>query len=412
MAKIEVVCGDCKKVFRALEEDLDELVCPECEGKLVPRGPTAAAPDQAAPQASAPAKQAEAAPQPPKPAEKPPPQGQEPRAISGDKGDAKGLEQVASAYEAILGQLDKVIVGQKTVIEEIVVAVLTGGHCLLEGVPGLAKTLLISSLAEAMSLSFKRIQFTPDLLPSDITGTDIIQDDPETGKRGFKFLPGPIFANIILADEINRTPPKTQAAMLEAMQEKQVSIGRTVHKLAEPFFVLATQNPLEQEGTYALPEAQQDRFLFKIFVDYPSVEEEREVVRRVTERTFKRIEPVLQAEDILAAQELVTHVPVAETVVEYAARLVRATRLGGDEALDSVSKWIAWGCGPRASISLVAAAKARSILHGANCASCEDIACVAHPVMRHRFAVNYAARAEGITTDTVIDRLLEEIPKY
>lgn len=392
MAKIEVICKDCQNLFRALEEDLDQLTCPECEGKLIPHDTNSKNTDSTKKQPSA--------------------NEQSVHKISNDTGDAKGLAQIASAYESIIKQLKKVIVGQKTVIDEIVIALLTGGHCLLEGVPGLAKTLLISSLAEAMSLSFKRIQFTPDLLPSDITGTDIIQDDPETGKRGFKFLSGPIFANIILADEINRTPPKTQAAMLEAMQEKQVSIGGTIHKLSEPFFVLATQNPLEQEGTYALPEAQQDRFLLKIFVDYPSSDEEKSIIRKVTERQFEKIEPVLHPEDILAAQELITQVPVADTVVDFAAKLVRATRVNTDDALDSISKWIAWGCGPRASISLISAAKAWSVLQGADCASCEDVARVAHPVMRHRFAVNYAARAEGITTDTIVDKLLDEIPKY
>ena len=394
MSKINVTCRQCGKKFRALEEELRGVNCPDCNGELVAEGAPAAAP---VPAAAAAAPEAPAAPA-------------APAAATAD--DLKGLEEIRHAHDAILRELDKVIVGQHEVIEEIVIAILTNGHCLLEGVPGLAKTLLISSLAEAMSLSFKRIQFTPDLLPSDITGTEIIQDDPETGRRGFKFFPGPIFSNIILADEINRTPPKTQAAMLEAMQERHVSIGGVMHKLPFPFFVLATQNPLEQEGTYPLPEAQQDRFLFKILVDYPDEAEEKQIIRRVTERRFQKIVPVVNGMQIDAMQQLVVRIPVADTVIQYATNLVRSTRTGREGSPEFIRKWVAWGCGPRASIALIAAAKARAALRGANCAACEDVASVAHPIMRHRLAVNYTARAEGITTDAVIDRLLQEVPKY
>jgi MoxR-like ATPase len=391
MSKVSVVCTKCAKEYRAMEEELNELKCPSCGGTLTPRekAKPAETPEKQEPKAETPA---------PK--------------ISSSAGDAAGIDKINKSYKLLLSELDKVIVGQHDVIEETMIAVLANGHCLLEGVPGLAKTLLISSLAKSLSLSFKRIQFTPDLMPSDITGTDIIQENPQTGRREFQFLQGPIFANIILADEINRTPPKTQASMLEAMQEKQVSIGGKIHNLPKPFFVLATQNPLEQEGTYPLPEAQQDRFLFKIFVGYPNEEEEKAIIHRVTGRMFGEIKPVLSGEDILAAQELVVRIPVADTVVDYATKLVRATRINQKEAPDFIKKWVAWGCGPRASIALISAAKARTAIRNASCVSCEDVARVAHPVMRHRFAVNYTARAEGITPENVIDKLLEVTPKY
>jgi len=367
-----------------MDDEVDQMVCSTCQGKLVLAAGSGDVAAEVTPSAS----------------------------VSADDGDAAGLAMLADAYEKMLSELAKVIVGQKQVIEEVVIAILAGGHCLLEGVPGLAKTLLISSISEALQLTFKRIQFTPDLMPSDITGTDVIQDNPETGKRGFKFLNGPIFSNIILADEINRTPPKTQAAMLEAMQEEQVSVGGVMHSLPRPFFVLATQNPLEQEGTYPLPEAQQDRFLFKIFVDYPDEAEEKLVIRRVAEKQFGKIEPVMSGDDIIAAQALVTRIPVADTVIDYATKIVRATRLNQPETPDFIKKWVSWGCGPRASINLISAAKAVAALRGANCASCEDVARVAHPVLRHRLGLNYTARAEGITADIVADKLLEVIPKY
>lgn len=329
-----------------------------------------------------------------------------------DQGDEVALKRLAVVYEQLLGELGKVIVGQKRVIEEILVSLLSGGHSLLEGVPGLAKTLLIESLAKATSLSFKRIQFTPDLMPSDITGTDVIQDDPVTGKRAFKFLPGPIFANIVLADEINRTPSKTQAALLEAMQERKISVGGVMHPLPRPFFVLATQNPVEQEGTYPLPEAQQDRFLFKIYVDYPSREEERAVIRRVSENQFGSISPVLAAEDIEKLHGLIRRIPVSDSVVDYAMRLVRSTRVGTAEACDCAKHYLSWGCGPRASINLISAAKAFAALRGAVCVSAEDVARMAHPVMRHRMGLNYTARAEGVGAEQIVDQILKETQPY
>jgi MoxR-like ATPase len=282
---------------------------------------------------------------------------------------------------------------------------------LLEGVPGLGKTELVKTLSRVLDLDFNRIQFTPDLMPADIIGTNMIMTDAD-GNHGFEFKKGPIFTQLLLADEINRTPPKTQAAMLEAMQEKQVSTGGKVHKLAKPFFVLATQNPLEQEGTYPLPEAQQDRFLFKIYVDYPGEEEEKLVVRRVAEKQFGKIDSVLSGEDILSAQELVTRMPVGDTVIEYATAIARSTRTNNDSAPDFIKKWISWGCGPRASINLVSAAKAVAALRGANCVSCDDIAKVTPSILRHRLGLNYTAKAEGITTDKIAEMLLETVNKY
>ena len=337
---------------------------------------------------------------------------EEQRAVEAGGRDAEAIQTVQQAHQGLMREVGKVIIGQKQVVEQALIAIFTGGHCLLEGVPGLAKTLLVSSIAQSLHLSFKRIQFTPDLMPSDITGTDIIQEDPVSGARTFTFVRGPIFANVILADEINRTPPKTQAAMLEAMQEKQVSAGGEVHPLARPFFVMATQNPLEQEGTYPLPEAQQDRFLFKILVDYPAEDEEKAIVRMVTSECSEGVLPVLTGEDILAAQEAVRRIPVADSVIDYATRLVRSTRLSHEAAPDFVRKWVAWGCGPRASIFLVAAAKTAAAFRGADYVACDDIASVCHPVMRHRLAVNYTARADGINADQVIDRLLEAVPAY
>ncbi len=324
--------------------------------------------------------------------------------------DLAAVGRCKESYERITAELAKVIVGQREVIEQVLIAVCSRGHALLEGVPGLAKTLLISSLAEATHMSFKRIQFTPDLMPSDVTGTEIIQEDVETGQRRYKFLPGPLFANIILADEINRTPPKTQAAMLEAMQERQVSAGGTTHRLPVPFFVLATQNPLEQEGTYPLPEAQLDRFLLYIKVEYPSGAEEWEIARRVTTGRLGNISPLMSGEDIVALQELVTRVPVADQVLGYAWALVRASRPGTPEAPDFVNRWISWGAGPRGVLTLVTAAKARAILHGRYHATVGDIQAVVKPALRHRIAGNYAAQANDLGSDQLIDMLMEAIP--
>ncbi len=295
-------------------------------------------------------------------------------------------------------------------IEQVLVAMCARGHALLEGVPGLAKTLLVSTLARALDLSFKRVQFTPDLMPSDLTGTDIIQENLETGAREYRFLPGPLFANLILADEINRTPPKTQAAMLEAMQERQISAGGTIHKLPAPFFVLATQNPLEQEGTYPLPEAQLDRFLLYIRVDYPSAAEEWDIARRVTTGDAREIQPVVASEEILRMQQLVGRVPVSDQVLGYAHALVRASRPGAKEAPEFVNRWVSWGAGPRGVLTLVTAAKARAILYGRYHATVGDVQAVIKPALRHRIAGNYAAQAANVGSEKLIDMLLEAVP--
>jgi MoxR-like ATPase len=323
--------------------------------------------------------------------------------------DVQAVEKLNEAYRLITGQLARVIVGQQQVIEEVLVAMFARGHCLLVGVPGLAKTLLIRTLAGSLSLEFSRIQFTPDLMPSDITGTEVIQENRTSGMREFVFLPGPIFANVILADEINRTPPKTQAALLEAMQEHQLTIGRKRHVLSEPFFVLATQNPIEQEGTYPLPEAQLDRFMFNTFVDYPSEDEELEVVRRTTADIETEIVPTLSAEDILAMQKIVRRVPVAEHVARYAMQLARLTRPQQDGALDFIRDFVSWGAGPRASQYLVLGAKARAVLRGRFYASCEDVRAVAYPVLRHRILTNFNAEAEGIKPDDIVRRLIDVV---
>jgi len=324
--------------------------------------------------------------------------------------DLKAVENCATAFSKINEELSKVIVGQQEVIEQVLVAMLARGHALLEGVPGLAKTLLISSLADAMQMSFKRIQFTPDLMPSDITGTEIIQEDPETQQRAYRFLPGPLFANMVLADEINRTPPKTQAAMLEAMQERHISAGGTMHDLPSPFFVLATQNPLEQEGTYPLPEAQLDRFLLYIKVDYPSGAEEWEVARRVTTGQMGSIDHVITADEITSYQKLVTQVPVSDQVLGYAWALVRASRPGTPESPEVVNKWANWGAGPRGVLTLISCAKARAILHGRYHATAGDVQAIARPALRHRVAVNYAAQAAEINSEKLIEMLMDEVP--
>jgi MoxR-like ATPase len=334
-----------------------------------------------------------------------------PKAAGEGMSDLEAVKQLKEAYENLKAEVANVIVGQDKVVEEVLIAVFARGHCLLEGVPGLAKTLMISSLARCLDLSFKRIQFTPDLMPSDITGTEVIQDDKSTGERVFRFIKGPIFCNICLADEINRTPPKTQAALLEAMQEKSVTVAGTQHKLSLPFFVLATQNPLEQEGTYPLPEAQLDRFLFKIFVNYPSDAEELEIMRRVTTPSKATIKPVLNGDQINLLQDIVLRVPVADHVYNYAKKIVRSTRPAMGEAPDFIKNWISWGAGPRASLNLILAGKARAILNGQFHVSCDDIEAVAPSVLRHRIACNFTAQAEGITTDKVIEKLLQSIPK-
>ena len=323
--------------------------------------------------------------------------------------DLAAVQQCEQSYNRLRDELAKVIVGQDEVIEQVLIAILARGHALLEGVPGLAKTLLVSSLAQSIHLSFKRIQFTPDLMPSDVTGTEIIQENLETGRREYNFLPGPIFANLLLADEINRTPPKTQAAMLEAMQERQISAGGQTYRLPDPFFVLATQNPLEQEGTYPLPEAQLDRFLLHIKVDYPSGAEEWEIARRITGGGLGEVSPTLSGEDILRMQQLVARVPVCDQVLGYAWTLVRSTRPGTPEAPDFITKWASWGAGPRGLLTLLTCAKARAMLYGRYHATAADVQAVAKPALRHRLASNYAAQASNVTSERLIEMLLEAV---
>jgi MoxR-like ATPase len=326
-----------------------------------------------------------------------------------ESSDTQAAQRLTAGFQSIRTELGKQIVGMDRVIEELLISVFSKGHCLLVGVPGLAKTLLISSLAKTLSLSFARIQFTPDLMPADITGTEVIQEDKATGERSFKFLRGPVFANVILADEINRTPPKTQAALLEAMQEHQVTAGGQKYPLDEPFFVLATENPIEQEGTYPLPEAQLDRFMFNVRVDYPSRDEELEIMRLTTSTTQPQLAPVLGKDEILHLQDTVRRVPVADPVLQYAVRLVRATRLDAPEAPAFVKESLAWGAGPRATQNLILGGKARALLKGRFYVATEDIRAVAHPVLRHRLITNYSAEAEGITSDKIVDRLLETV---
>ncbi|MGF1583364.1 MAG: AAA family ATPase [Gemmataceae bacterium] len=327
----------------------------------------------------------------------------------------EGMEQPASTdlaqtYRTMTEEIGKVIIGQQEVIEQLLMALFSRGHCLLVGVPGLAKTLLVSTVSQILHLSFKRIQFTPDLMPSDITGTDILQDDPETGRRQFSFLRGPIFANMILADEINRTPPKTQAALLEAMQEHHVTAGAQTYSLPKPFFVLATQNPIEQEGTYPLPEAQLDRFMFNIVVGYPSRGEEIAIMKQTTSRHKPTVTPVLTADEILGVQDSVRDVVVTDHVFDYAADLVRSTRPNEQNVPKFVREWIAWGAGPRASQYLILGGKARALLRGRAHVMTEDIQAVALPVLRHRIVTTFTADADGITTDNIIQRLIKALP--
>jgi MoxR-like ATPase len=324
--------------------------------------------------------------------------------------DLRAVKQLQEGFANIKKQLGRIIVGQEQVIEELLISLFSKGHCILEGVPGLAKTLMISTLSRSLSLAFSRIQFTPDLMPSDITGTEVIEENRSTGQREFKFLQGPLFANIILADEINRTPPKTQAALLEAMQERQVTVGRVRHRLEAPFFVLATQNPIEQEGTYPLPEAQQDRFMFKVYVRYPKFDEEFEIARRTTSLQADEVNPVLTGDQILELQNLVRRVPVSDHVIRYTLALVRQTRVGEPGVPKFVRDWLSWGAGPRAVQYLVLGGKARALLYGRVHVQTEDIQALAYPVLRHRILTNFTAASEGISSDTVIKKLIEETP--
>jgi MoxR-like ATPase len=325
-------------------------------------------------------------------------------------GDVSAVAALSHDYRQMRAEIAKVIIGQESVVEDLLTGLLARGHVLLIGVPGLAKTLLVSTVARILHLAFRRIQFTPDMMPSDITGTDILQDDPETGRRRFTFIHGPLFANIILADEINRTPPKTQAALLEAMQERHVTAGGTTYPLPDPFFVLATQNPIEQEGTYPLPEAQLDRFMLNLMVPYPTADEELEILRRTTGDQAPALEPTLTGERILALQQLVRRVPVADHVFKYARDLVRASRPSEPESSELVRKWVSWGAGPRAGQSLILAAKARAALAGRPSVSVDDIRAVTLPVLRHRIVINYNAQAAGETSDTIIKKLCGDVP--
>jgi MoxR-like ATPase len=326
------------------------------------------------------------------------------------------LAQFAQSRSNLLDQLRRIIVGQSEVIEQILAAIFTRGHCLLVGVPGLAKTLMVSSISQILDVSFKRVQFTPDLMPSDITGTMIL-DESDTGKREFRFVRGPIFANIVLADEINRTPPKTQAALLQAMQEREVTAGQDTHKLPDPFFVIATQNPIEQEGTYTLPEAQLDRFMFNIKVDYPTLEEEKQILKSTTSDVQIEMTKVLSSKAIINLQKLIRSVPVGDYVVDYVARLVRATRPKDPSAPEFVKRMVDWGAGPRAGQNLILAGKAFAAMDGRFSVAIDDVKKAATPVLRHRMAANFQAQAEGKTTDDIVARLLKEIedpdpPKY
>jgi len=320
--------------------------------------------------------------------------------------DVAAAERLAHVHRALRDQMQRIIVGQDEVVEQLLISLFAGGHCILEGVPGLAKTMMISTLARCMNLKFTRIQFTPDLMPSDITGTEVIAEDKATGQRAFKFLPGPVFANVILADEINRTPPKTQAAMLECMQERQVTVGGDRHVLEAPFFVLATQNPIEQEGTYPLPEAQQDRFMFKVLIGYPTYDEELEIATKTTGEYDETVEPVIDAAEIIALQKVVRRIPAAPPIVKYALDLVRATRPRQEGVPQLVKERVAWGAGPRAVQFLIVAAKARAVLRGNAHVSTDDIRALAAPVLRHRVVTNFAAQAEGYSSDDLINELL------
>ncbi len=323
----------------------------------------------------------------------------------------EAVRRVAQAREMLVNEVHKVIIGQDEMLEQMLICVFARGHCLTIGVPGLAKTLTISTLSQALHLKFTRIQFTPDLMPSDITGTEIIDQDQATGQRNFRFVRGPIFSNIVLADEINRTPPKTQAALLQAMQEYEVSSAGKTYKLEPPFFVMATQNPIEQEGTYPLPEAQLDRFMLSINISYPTRAEEREIVIATTQTVRPEINPVLQGRDILWVQQLVRQVPASQHMVDYAVDLVRATRPKEPPSPDFVKNWLAWGAGPRAAQNIILTAKARAILHGRFAVSAEDIRHVAFPVLRHRIFTNFNADAEGVDVEQVIEKILEVVPE-
>jgi MoxR-like ATPase len=339
------------------------------------------------------------------------PVGPSPAAVSGRLTAEEAVSRVQHASNALRAELAKVIIGQHQMIEEMLLCMFARGHCLTIGVPGLAKTLTVATIARALHATFSRIQFTPDLMPSDITGTDIIEEDPKTGKRSYRFVKGPVFANIVLADEINRTPPKTQAALLQAMQEYQITAGANTYELEQPFFVMATQNPIEQEGTYPLPEAQLDRFMFSINIAYPKRDEERQIVKATTQTEAAEVQPVLRGKDLIRIQQVVRHVPATDHMVDYAVDLVRATRPKEPGALPFVRNWLAWGAGPRAAQYLILGAKARAVLHGRFAVSAADIRAVARPVLRHRLFTNFNADAEGVDVEQILGKLLETVPE-
>ncbi len=320
------------------------------------------------------------------------------------------VESARDGRERLLAEIRKVIIGQEDLLEQVLVALFAGGHVLLIGVPGLAKTLLVSTLAKALSVQFKRVQFTPDMMPGDITGTEVLQEDKSTGEKSFVFVRGPLFTNLLLADEINRTPPKTQAALLEAMQERQVSVGKQTYKLEEPFMVMATQNPIEQEGTYPLPEAQMDRFMFNIYLDYPKFDELKEIVRRTTGGGLGEPNPVISGADVLKFREIVRRVPLSEHVLDYIARINVATQPNRPGTPEFCTKYLGWGAGPRAGQYLSLGAKSRALLRGQMQATVEDVQAVAHSVLRHRIFTNFTAQAEGVEPDDIIDHLMKEIP--
>ncbi|QDU88731.1 ATPase family associated with various cellular activities (AAA) [Pirellulimonas nuda] len=322
----------------------------------------------------------------------------------------EAIERISAASSQIKTQLGRVVVGQEEVIDLLLVALFCRGHCLLEGVPGLAKTLLVSTLAKSLNLSFSRIQFTPDLMPGDVTGADVLEENKATGQREVRFMPGPIFAHVLLADEINRTPPKTQAALLEAMQERQVTVGQTRRLIEHPFVVLATQNPIEQEGTYPLPEAQQDRFMFKAIVRYPSFDDEVEVARRTTSRAMEEVDSVLSPAEIVELQDLVLTTPISDHLTRYVVALVRGTRVGEPEATDVARRRLEWGAGTRAVQHLILGAKARALMSGRPCVTLEDVQALVKPVLRHRLVLNFSAESEGISADDVLEDLIKATP--
>jgi MoxR-like ATPase len=397
---IKVTC-QCGKEYKLSDEKAGKKVrCKNCSEIIeVPAAASEAVEEAGVVEAAAPA----AAPAP-KPVAKAKEYGEKIQWTDKEKEDIKKL---AAAHEKMLKQIRMAVVGQEQVVREVIISLFGRGHALLLGVPGLAKTLLVSTLGQCLGLMFKRVQFTPDLMPSDITGTEVIQENKSTGEREFRFIQGPIFTNLLLADEINRTPPKTQAALLEAMQERQVTAGGTRYDLPDPFFVLATQNPIEQEGTYNLPEAQLDRFMFRINVDYPLEEEEVEILNMTTSTYEAEIESVLTGEEIVELQKLVRKVLIPEDIKRFIVRFVRMTRTGKPEADDNINRWVSWGAGPRACQNLVIGAKANAILHGRWQVEADDVKVVAKPVLGHRIVTNFAASAEGIDSLKIVDELLQ-----